>query len=379
MKIILAPDSFKEALTAQEVCQAMAAGIHRACPEAKIQALPMADGGEGTVQALLAARGGSLERSWVTGPQARQKVQAAWGRLADGETAVIEMAAASGLELLGRAERNPWHTTTYGTGELIQVALDAGCRKIILGIGGSATNDAGVGMAMALGGRFLDDQGQSIGWGGGALADLAQIDLSQLDPRLKHTEILVASDVTNPLVGDQGAAAIFGPQKGADPAMVAALDRHLNQLTVCAMRDLSLDWDMAHYPGGGAAGGLGAGLKAFLGAQIQSGIDLVIAESQLAYHCQDADYLLTGEGSLDGQSVFGKTPQGVAQIGRAAGVPVIALAGRIGPGAQALYDEGVQALFAIGREPSSLETALTETGRNLERTCENIMRLLTMR
>ncbi|KAA9300195.1 MULTISPECIES: glycerate kinase [Aerococcus] len=376
MKIVLAPDSFKEALTAQEVCRAMAAGIRRVCPQAEILSLPMADGGEGTVQALLAAREGSLEKSWVTGPLARQKLQASWGRLADGETAVIEMAAASGLELLDRAERNPWDTTTYGTGELIQAALDAGCRKVILGIGGSATNDGGVGMAMALGARFLDDQGQSLGWGGGALADLAQIDLSQLDPRLKQTEILVASDVTNPLVGDQGAAAIFGPQKGADPAMVEALDRNLNQVATCAMRGLALDWDLAHYPGGGAAGGLGAGLMAFLGAQLQPGIDLVIAESQLAQHCQDADYILTGEGSLDGQSVFGKTPQGVARIGRAAGIPVIALAGRLGPGAQALYDEGVQALFAIGREPTSLETALAETAKNLEMSCENIMRLL---
>ncbi|AMB94162.1 glycerate kinase [Aerococcus sanguinicola] len=376
MKIILAPDSFKDAVTAEEACQAMAAGIRRACPDAEILALPMADGGEGTVQALLAARGGKLERTSVTGPLPGQQVQAAWGRLADGETAVIEMAAASGLELVARADRNPWHTTTYGTGEVIRAALDAGCRKIILGIGGSATNDGGVGMAMALGGRFLDSQGQSIGLGGGTLSDLAHIDLSRLDPRLQDIEIIVASDVTNPLVGDQGVSAVFGPQKGADPDMVAALDRNLRQLATCAKKDLALAWDMAQCPGGGAAGGLGAGLMAFLGAKLQAGIDLVIEETQMVKHCQGADYIFTGEGSLDGQSVFGKTPQGVARVGHQAQVPVIALAGQIGEGAEALYEEGVQAIFAIGRGPSTLEEALAETAENLEQTCENVMRLL---
>ncbi|WNS44182.1 glycerate kinase [Paenibacillus sp. MMS20-IR301] len=373
---VLAPDSFKESMTAKEVCIAMESGLRKIYPDASYIHVPMADGGEGTVQSLVDASGGEIHYKEVIGPLG-QTVTAKYGILGDGGTAAIEMASASGIQLVDKSERNPLITTTYGTGQLILECLDRGIRKIIIGIGGSATNDGGAGMAEALGARFLDAAGALLPRGGGGLGRLAAIDITALDPRLQQVQFIVACDVTNPLCGEHGASAVFGPQKGATPQMVQQLDANLAHYAAVVKEQL--DKDVRELPGAGAAGGLGAGLMIFTQATLQKGIEIVIEYTGLQQKLADADYVFTGEGGIDFQTKFGKTPYGVARTAKAAGKPVIALAGYIGEGIETLYSEGIDAIFGIVPGASSLDRLLAEGPANVERTCENIARLLKLK
>jgi glycerate kinase len=373
MKIILAPDSFKESLSAVAVAQAMGRGAVAACapgvPLALVE-LPIADGGEGTVDCLVAATGGRKMFAAVTGPLGN-RVSAAWGLLGDGRTAVLEMAAASGLPLVPRDKRNPLLTTTFGTGELIKAALDHGLERIIIGIGGSATVDGGVGLAQALGGRFRDAESREIGPGGAELERLAHVDLEKLDPRARQAEILVASDVQNPLTGPDGAARVFGPQKGATPEQVERLERGLRRLAECIRRDLGVD--VERLPGGGAAGGLGAALVAFLGARLQSGIDLVLDALRFAEHLRGASLVITGEGRMDDQSLRGKAALGVARRARQAGVPCLAVVGRLVGSPEALRCEGIVAVHELVRPGVTVEWAMSRAAELVEeRTCEAV-------
>ncbi|MEC5270124.1 glycerate kinase [Heyndrickxia coagulans] len=372
---LLAPDSFKESMTAKEVCAAMEAGIKKAIPDAVCIQVPMADGGEGTVQSLVDATGGTIYQQTVTGPLGHP-VTACYGILGDGETAVIEMASASGIHLVTKETKNPLVTTTYGTGELIKACLDKKVKQILIGIGGSATNDGGAGMAQALGAKFLDERGGMLPFGGGALGDLTEIDLAGLDPRLKEVQIFVASDVTNPLCGENGASHVFGPQKGATKEMVALLDTNLSHYAAIIKEQLGKD--VAEVPGAGAAGGLGAGLMVFTDAVLKSGIELVVEYTGLEQKVKDADIVLTGEGSIDFQTQFGKTPYGVARAAKKHGKPVIAVAGYVGEQIDVLYEKGIDAIFGILPRPMALEDALQTGAANIERTCENIARLLVL-
>ncbi|KYC62185.1 Glycerate kinase [Heyndrickxia coagulans] len=372
---LLAPDSFKESMTAKEVCAAMEAGIKKAIPDAVCIQVPMADGGEGTVQSLVDATGGTIYQQTVTGPLGHP-VTACYGILGDGETAVIEMASASGIHLVTKETKNPLVTTTYGTGELIKACLDKKVKQILIGIGGSATNDGGAGMAQALGAKFLDERGGMLPFGGGALGDLAEIDLAGLDPRLKEVQIFVASDVTNPLCGENGASHVFGPQKGATKEMVALLDTNLSHYAAIIKEQLGKD--VAEVPGAGAAGGLGAGLMVFTDAVLKSGIELVVEYTGLEQKVKDADIVLTGEGSIDFQTQFGKAPYGVARAAKKHGKPVIAVAGYVGEQIDVLYEKGIDAIFGILPRPMALEDALQTGAANIERTCENIARLLVL-
>jgi glycerate kinase len=367
MKIVIAPDSFKESLSAQEVAAAIARGWSEVFPAAEMLLRPMADGGEGTVDAVLAAIGGERREQQVRGPLG-EPVTAHWGWLDDG-SAVLEMAAASGLHWVPRERRDATLTSSYGTGELIRAALDAGARRIILGLGGSATNDGGCGLLQALGVRFLDSDECELPAGGAALARLARIDLSGLDARLRQVQIEVAADVDNPLCGPRGASHVFGPQKGASAQQVELLDAALGHYAKVVAATLGEDFSQV--PGVGAAGGLGFAARAFLQARFRPGIELVAELSGLAEAVQGADLLITGEGRLDAQSLHGKAPVGVARIARAAGVPVIALAGSLGQGYQALYEAGIGAAFSLSPGPQSLEQAMADAGTELQaRACD---------
>ncbi|WP_145150565.1 glycerate kinase [Paenibacillus xylanexedens] len=372
---VLAPDSFKESMTAKEVCVAMEKGLRKIYPTASYIHVPMADGGEGTVQSLVDASGGSLYQQEVSGPLG-QTVTAQYGVLGDGTTAAIEMASASGIHLVTKETRDPLRTTTYGTGELIRACLDRGIRKIIIGIGGSATNDGGAGMAEALGAKFLDEQGQPLARGGGALDQLAQIDVSGLDERLQEVEFIVACDVTNPLCGEHGASRVFGPQKGATPEMVEQLDANLSHYADVVKRQLHKD--IRDIPGAGAAGGLGAGLLIFTQAVLRKGVEIVIEYTELREKLIAADVVFTGEGGIDFQTKFGKTPYGVARAAKEAGKPVIAIAGYVGEGIDTLYGEGIDAIFGIVPGAADLERLLREGPENVERTTENIARVLKL-
>lgn len=373
MKIVAAPDSFKESMTAKDACLAMEQGIRRVFPDAEVIAVPMADGGEGTVESLADLTGGRLVRTEVTGPLGT-RVAAEFGLSGEGDTAIIEMASASGIGLVPRERRNPLITTTYGTGELIRKALDLGVSRIILGIGGSATNDGGAGMLQALGGSLRDASGTELPFGGAALRRLHTLDLGGLDPRLAKVRIDAACDVDNPLTGPNGASYVFGPQKGATPAMVRELDLALGRFAEVIERQLGTRVD--GIPGAGAAGGLGAGLLAFLKADLKRGVDLVIEYADLERKLAGADYVFTGEGGMDGQTLFGKTPYGVAAAARKQGIPVIAFAGRVGEGAEALYGEGFTAIVGILRGASTLDQALREGSANLAFAVENVCRIL---
>lgn len=483
MKFVIAPDSFKGCMTAKTAAEAIREGLSRVFPDAEYVMVPMADGGEGTVQSLIDATGGVLRQTRVLDPLQRETV-AAYGLLgdvggagnADGaddvadvaniadtgdandaktptassvpasspssttsvlspaseasptaafpisvtaptvstiptvpaatsspvsaispttgtetETmasatspsaqhpiAVIEMAAASGLQFVDDITRNPLITTTYGTGQLIRAALDDGARTIILGVGGSATNDGGAGMAEALGARFLDATGNPIPRGGGFLDRLASIDVSGMDPRLADTTVLIACDVTNPLIGPNGASAVFGPQKGATPEMVERLDANLTNYAAVIAHDLGID--VAHVPGAGGAGGLGAGLLAFTNAAMRSGVEIVAQTVRLTERAADADYCITGEGGIDFQTQYGKTPMGVARAVRRGNpqIGVIALAGYVGEGIDQLYDLGIDAVFGIVPGAQSLEQALADGPANLSRTAENVGRLIRL-
>jgi glycerate kinase len=371
MRVVIAPDKFKGSLPTTDAARAMALGTLAACPSAALDLVPMADGGEGTVEALVAATGGSFREATVTGPL-RESVVARFGLLGDGRTAVIEMASASGLVLVPHDLRDPLRATTFGTGELVRAALDLGATSIIVGIGGSATNDGGAGLAQALGARLLDEQGQDLAPGGLPLSRLHRIDASTLDPRLARTEIRVACDVANPLCGPTGASAVYGPQKGATPEMIARLDAALAHFARIIKRDMARD--VAELPGAGAAGGLGAGLVAFAGGTLTPGIDLVIDAVGLGERLIGADLCLTGEGCLDASSAFGKTAVGVARLARGLGVPCLALAGMIGGGASAVIAEGVDAFASIAPGPGPFEEAVLDVGPRLERATEQFVR-----
>ena len=375
MKIVLAPDSFKNSVTAIEASHAMRAGFEKVFPKATYVEVPMADGGEGTVQSMVDATGGRFLTAEVVNPLG-QKVTAQYGILGDRETAVIEMAAASGIQFINEQTRNPLVTTTYGTGQLIEAAVKQGVKTIIIGLGGSATNDGGAGMAQALGVQLLNADQQSLGFGGGALADLASIDATRMLPALADVKIVIASDVTNPLIGEKGASAVFGPQKGATPEMVAQLDQNLAHYAAIIERDLGIS--VAQTPGAGAAGGLGAGLLAFTKAQLQPGVEIVIEKTQLKTAVADANIVVTGEGGIDFQTQYGKTPIGVAQAVKAVNpqATVIAIAGNIGEGTDVLYDLGIDSIFCSTPGVMSLEKALANIKANLTQTSMNIARLI---
>jgi len=375
VKIVVAPDSFKGSLSSTEAAEAMARGVRRVLPEAEVIPLPLSDGGEGLVEALVAGSGGELLEYEVTGPLGTP-VRAQLGLMGGGKTAVIEMAQASGLVLVPEEKRNPLVTTTFGTGELIAKALDLGCTHLIIGIGGSATNDGGMGMAQALGVRFFDEEGELLGSGGGELARLASIDLSRLDPRLAEVTIEVACDVTNPLTGPQGAAHVYGPQKGATPEMVELLDRALERYDLILQRDVGKN--VGKIPGAGAAGGLGAGLMALLGGRLVSGIELVLTALDFETKARGASLVLTGEGKFDAQSAYGKVPLGVARRSRALGVPVVVIAGTVLPSAEVLHREGVGAYFSILNRPMSLQEAMAEAAELLENQVAEVIRLFSI-
>jgi glycerate 2-kinase len=375
MKIVIAPDSFKESLTALHVCEALEKGIKTHFPNAEISKVPMADGGEGTVQSLVDATGGQIIQAKVTGPLGKE-VEAFYGILGDGKTAVIEMAAASGLHQVPMDERNPLITTTRGTGELILKALDQNVKHIIIGIGGSATNDGGAGMAKALGAKLINTNGAEIKEGGGSLNQLAAIDLTNFDSRLAEVKVEVACDVDNPLTGETGASAVFGPQKGATPDMVKQLDRNLAHYA--AIIEKEMDIHIQNVPGAGAAGGLGGGLLAFLSAELKPGVDIVIEATQLESYIKNADLVITGEGRIDGQTIYGKTPIGVAKTAKKHSVPVIAIAGSIGAGSEAVYEHGISALFSVVPGAVTLSEALEKAGENVERTAKNVASVIRL-
>ena len=372
MKIVIAPDSFKDSLSAQGVADAIALGLAQVWPDALLVKCPMADGGEGTVESILAACEGERRRTQVRGPLGAT-VEAAWGWLPQSHTAIIEMAEASGLQLVPPGKRDACISSTYGTGELIRAALDAGAQRVILAIRGSATNDGGAGAMQALGAKLLDAQGQKLAPGGLALAQLARIDISEIDPRLAEVQFDIAADVNNPLCGPHGASAIFGPQKGASPEQVQQLDRALGHFAErCAQ---VLNKDVHDEPGSGAAGGLGFAAKAFLGAQFKAGIEVVAELVGLNDAVKGADLVITGEGRFDAQTLRGKTPFGVARIARQHGVPVIVLAGTLGEGYQALYEHGIDAAFALASGPMTLEQACAEAPRLLRERASDVARV----
>lgn len=377
MHIVVAPQSLKGSLDAQEVGQAIAEGIRRVWPNADIRVVPVADGGEGTVQALVAATGGTVMRALVTGPLGEQVV-ASYGMLGgdQSETAVIEMAAAAGLPLVPPGQRDPRKTTTRGVGEMMQAAMAAGAKRLLIGIGGSATNDGGAGMAQALGIKLLDDQGNELPAGGAALAHLARIDVTNLDRRLKDMEIQVASDVTNPLCGPEGATAVYGPQKGATPEMVRELDAALAHYGELLRRDVGAD--VMNAPGAGAAGGLGAGLLAFAHAELVPGAQLVLKTLDFANTVKGAALVFTAEGRLDSQTAFGKAVGAVAQAAKAAGAWVVALAGSVTADDAALAKMGIDAALSICNGPISLEESMRQARPLLTDAAERTARLIAL-
>lgn len=372
MKIVIAPDSFKESLTALEVADAIELGFKKFYPHADYVRIPMADGGEGTVQSLVDALKGKVVEQSVTAPLGN-KIQAFFGISGDNQTAVIEMAAASGLHLVSPAQRNPLKTTSFGTGELIKAALDLGVKKIILGIGGSATNDAGTGMLQALGVQFLDANNQQIGLGGENLSLISKIDLSKLDSRLQQVEILVACDVDNPLCGEKGASVVFGPQKGATPEIVQQLDRALFHFSDIVQQDLDLN--IREQAGAGAAGGMGGGLLLLPNVQLKAGVQIIIDAVNLNEQIKDADLVITGEGRMDSQTVHGKTPIGVAKAAKLFNKPVIAIVGSLKDDYEVVYEHGIDAVFPIIRQLKSLDETLKLGRQNLISTAQNIARL----
>jgi len=375
MKIVIAPDSYKESLTALEVATQIEAGFREVLPDCRYLKIPMADGGEGTVAALVAATGGTLVAVQVTGPLGKP-VRACYGLTGDGTTAVVEMAAASGLALVPPALRDPLKATSFGTGELLRAALDAGASHLIVGIGGSATNDGGAGMLQALGVRLLDAAGGEIGRGGGSLAQLERIDVSGLDPRLKGCSIEAACDVDNPLTGSNGASAVFGPQKGATSEAVMRLDANLARFARAIHRDLGVAVETV--PGAGAAGGMGAALLAFLGARLRPGVEIVSEAVGLERAVRDADLVITGEGRIDGQTVHGKTPIGVARLAKRYGKPVLAIAGSLSADAGVVHEHGIDAVFSVLGQPGTLEQALEHAAANLRAAARNIAAALKL-
>ena len=378
MKIVVAPQALKGSLDAPAVGNAIAAGVRAVFPDADLVVVPVADGGEGTVRALVSATGGRLVRTQVLGPLS-DPVEAEFGLLGPGSaprTAVLEMAAASGLTLLPPDRRDPRLTSTYGTGQLMRAALDAGCERLLIGIGGSATNDGGAGMAAALGARLLDERGEELPPGGAALARLDRVDASGIDARLRRVAVQVACDVSNPLTGPEGASAVYGPQKGATPAMVEALDAALAHYAVVVERDLGVE--VADIPGSGAAGGLGAGLLAFAAATLLPGAQLVLEALDFQAVVRQADLVITAEGQLDAQTAYGKAVAAVAASGRAAGAAVIALAGSVTAGATELDELGIDVALPIAAGPMTLEESMERAAELLEAATARALRLVAV-
>ena len=373
MKILIAPDSFKESLSAEDVAKAVGRGFQSIFPDAQIVLLPVADGGEGTTDSLVAATKGQRFTQQATDPLG-DPVNGFWGLLGDGKTAVIEMAAASGLDLIESTQRDPLNATTRGTGELILAAVDQGARHIIVGLGGSATNDGGAGMLQALGLGLLDSKGKPIPSGGAGLAKLDRIDLTSLDSRIAEVRFDVACDVDNPLIGDNGASAIFGPQKGATPEMVKLLDANLAHFAKITQQ--ATDKDIVNIPGAGAAGGLGGAFLGYLNASLKSGIDIVLDAVEYESHLQNVSLVITGEGRIDSQTVRGKTPIGVSKRAKAFGdIPVIALAGSVSEDSDVVHEHGIDALFSIVPGVVTLDKALANADENLYRTARNVAKM----
>lgn len=373
-KIVIAPDSFKESMAAIEVADAIERGFAKVFPNTTVfDKIPMADGGEGTTEALVNALNASYRKVSVKNP-INKTITASYGYAYETNTAIIDMASASGLDLIAEEDKNPLITTSYGTGQLINDAIEQGAQHIILGIGGSATNDGGVGMLSALGCKFLDSDNQTLKAGGAALAKLSHIDMSNLNPKLKDTTIEVACDVTNPLLGKYGASEIYGRQKGATEDMIKQLDAALTRYHDVIEQQLNVS--VKDIEGAGAAGGLGTGLLAFLNANLAKGIDIVLKETQFTQRLKDADLVITGEGKMDHQTIYGKTPIGVSHAAQRFNVPVIAIAGSLGEGYQAVYEHGISSVFSILQQPCSLSDALENGRKYMEQTAENIARLL---
>jgi len=369
MKIVIAPDSYKESLSAADVASAIESGFREIYPDAEYVKLPVADGGEGTVDAMVAATQGRVISVNVTGPLG-EPVAGFYGVSGDERCAFIEMAAASGLELLSPEQRNPLKTTSWGTGELIHHALDLGVKRIIIGLGGSATNDGGAGMVQALGAKLLTADNQQIPYGGAGLETLAKIDISELDSRLAHCQIDVACDVTNPLTGAEGASAVFAPQKGATAEMVVQLDGALAHYARCIEQDLAIN--VLTLEGGGAAGGLGAALYAFCGATLRPGIDIVTEALHLDALVADASLVITGEGRMDSQTIHGKVPVGVARVAKRYHIPVIGIAGSLTADVGVVHQHGVDAVFSVLYRICSLNDALAQAGDNVRMAARNI-------
>lgn len=375
MKIVIAPDSFKESLSAERTALAIKKGFAEIFPEAQYVCLPIADGGEGTVEAMIAATRGKLVTLTVTGPMS-QPVEAFYGVTGDGRTAVIEMAAASGLMLVEPELRNPLHATSFGTGELIKHALDAGVRHIILGIGGSATVDGGIGMAQALGVHFYDADDCELPAGGGGLNSLVRIDQQHIDPRVNECLFEIACDVDNPLTGPRGAAAVFGPQKGATPEMVVQLEAGL--VNMADVLRAQTGRDINAIVGGGAAGGMGVAAQIFLGGQLKPGIDIIMNAVNLERVLEGADLVITGEGRIDSQTVGGKAPIGVARVAQRLGVPVIGIAGVLGEGVEIVHEHGIDAVFSILPRLAPLATVLMQGEINLQHCARNIAQAMKL-
>lgn len=374
MKFVLAPDSFKESISSKEACNVMEKAIKKVKKDAVCIKVPMADGGEGTVEALVYGTNGEFKKAMVTEPLGERKISALYGILGDGKRAVIEMAEASGIQLVKREKRNPLITTTYGTGELILDAINNGVKHIIIGIGGSATNDGGAGMLQALGVKLLDKDNKEIGFGGAELLRLKKIDLINMDKRLEGIKFEVACDVNNPLVGEKGASRIFGPQKGATEEEVEILDKALSNYAKVIKDEFNLD--IKDTAGAGAAGGLGAALLVFLKGELKRGIELIIKHTGLEEKIKGADYVFTGEGAIDSQTIFGKTPMGVATVAKKNKVDTIAFAGKVDDGSENLYEIGIKSIFSIMVGVETLDEALKNGKKNLEKTVENVVRLL---
>ena len=375
MKAVVAIDSLKGSLSSMEAGNALAEGIYRADAEAKVEVRPLADGGEGTVDALVQGMNGSLRKVRVTGPLG-DKVDAAYGIIEEAKMAVIEMSAAAGITLVPDEKKNPLFTTTYGVGEMIRDAIEKGCRKFVVGIGGSATNDGGIGMLQALGYDFLNSKGNAVPYGAKGLEDLAEIRKEHVLPELAQCEFKVACDVTNPLCGPLGASAVYGPQKGATPEMVREMDQWLADYAKLAA-NCSERADAEH-PGTGAAGGLGFAFLTFTNAVLESGIKIVLEETKLEQYIQDADIVITGEGRLDGQTAMGKAPVGVAKLAGKYKIPVLAFAGSVTKDARKCNEEGIHAFFPILRGITTLEDAMDAENarRNLMETVEQVFRLI---
>jgi len=373
VKIVIAPDSYKGSIYAPEAARAMREGVLRVVPDAETVLVPVADGGDGTLETLVETSGGTTRTATVTGPLG-DPTEAQWGAMGDGKTAVIEMARTSGLALVPDDRRNPLTATTAGLGEVIREALNEGFRRFILGIGGSATNDAGAGMAQALGVLLLDTASRDLEAGGAALAGLDHIDMTGLDPRAADAEFMVACDVSNPLTGPEGASAVYGPQKGATPAQIAELDAALGNFADIVSRDLSAD--VRDVPGSGAAGGLGGGIMAFLGGQLRPGIDIVLDTLRFDDKLNGADLVITGEGGMDFQTVYNKAPIGVARLAKARGIAVIGVSGSLGKGYTDVHDHGIDAVTSITSAPMDLDEATDRCSELIADATEQALRMM---